>query len=525
MKTKNVGWMKSIAGLVAGLMGGFNVCPGIEAAPAAPGLTNAAVANPGAIQVLELPIEECLKSALENNRRRPASRFAIAMAEAQHRQALAGYWPQVQARGAYQRMDEAPNFLFPATSIYVPPQALALPGGAATVTIPAGLFGNPVPLQLPIAYGDQSINIPAQQFQVPAQDVKLMDPNSFITSLNATWLLYDGGMRKGYREQAKGGLEMARQEARRADLEITDSVKRLYYGAVLARQVHQIGKDTLARMEATLNLTETMYKEGSGTVKKTDYLDNKVMVETLRSALALLEKNEEMAQGALANTMGLPWNHSVKPSAQEMPFTPYAENLDHLVSAAYQFSPDWARVDAGIRAAEGAVRTARSGHYPKVALTGELHRWWNDYDAGLSTSRNKEGWMVGVGMEIPIFDGFLARRKVEESRARVDKIKEERILLKDGIGLQIKDVFLSLNAAQKSYQATLDAMKSAQENRELNTRAYQNELVETEKVIRAQLVEALMSAQHYKTRYDHLALQSRLTLLVGTEVMKQLETK
>jgi hypothetical protein len=58
----------------------------------------------------------------------------------------------------------------------------------------------------------------------------------------------------------------------------------------------------------------------------------------------------------------------------------------------------------------------------------------------------------------------------------------------------------------------------------LNIRAYQNELVETEKVIRAQLVEALMCAQHYKSRYDHLALLSQLSLVVGTEVEKQLDT-
>jgi outer membrane protein len=66
-------------------------------------------------------------------------------------------------------------------------------------------------------------------------------------------------------------------------------------------------------------------------------------------------------------------------------------------------------------------------------------------------------------------------------------------------------------------------MKSATENRELNIRAYQNELVDTEKVIRAQLIEALMSAQHYKTRYDHVALQSQMNLVVGTDILKQIE--
>jgi outer membrane protein TolC len=350
-----------------------------------------------------------------------------------------------------------------------------------------------------------------------------MDPDVFMTSAHATWLLYDGGMRKGYREQSKGWLDMMRQEERRTDLEITDSVKRFYYGAVLARQLRQVGQDTLARMEATLNLTETMYKEGSGKVKKTDFLDNKVMVETLRATLALLEKNEEMARAALANTMGLSWDESVRPAAAEIPFTAYPGDLERLVGSSYQFSPDWGKLEAGLRAAEGAVRTAKSGHHPKLALTGELHKWWNDYNAGMATDENKEGWSVGAGVEIPIFDGFLTTHRIGEANARVSKLKEEKFLLKEGLGLQIKDIFLSINAAQKSHQATFDAMKSATETRELNIRAYQNELVDTEKVIRAQLIEALMSAQHYKTRYDHVALQSQMNLVVGTEILKQIE--
>jgi outer membrane protein len=32
-----------------------------------------------------------------------------------------------------------------------------------------------------------------------------------------------------------------------------------------------------------------------------------------------------------------------------------------------------------------------------------------------------------------------------------------------------------------------------------------------------------MTAQHYKTLYDHVALQSQLDLVVGTEVLKQMQ--
>ena len=460
-----------------------------------------------------MTLEQCLAAALQNNHRRPASRFAVGMAEAQHRQALAAYWPQVTLRSAVERMDERPNFIFPSRPIPVPAQNITIPfGGSLPITIPG--IGT-IPLS--------SFQIPEQSITVPAQEVILHDRDSAYATLGATWLLYDGGMRKGYREQGKGLVDLRKEEARRTDLEIADSVKRYYYASVLAAQVHQVGKDTLARMEATLNLTETMYKEGSGQVKKTDWLENKVMVESLRSMVALLEKNEAMAQAALANTMGLTWDAVVKPADKEMPYTPYAENLDSLVGTAYRFSPDWARLEAGLRAAEGAVRTAKSGHFPKMALTGGLHKWWNDSEGGMATEVNREGWTVGVGIEIPIFDGFLARNRVAETRAQLAKIKEEKFLLKEGIALQIKDAFLSLSTAQKAHAASLEAMKAAVENRDLNTRAYQNDLVETEKVIRAQLMEAIMSATHYKARYDHIALQSQITLLVGTEVIKRME--
>ena len=58
---------------------------------------------------------------MEKNHTRPASRFAVAMAEAQHRQALSGYWPQVAAKAGWIHLNEAPNFIFPAAPcIYRP---------------------------------------------------------------------------------------------------------------------------------------------------------------------------------------------------------------------------------------------------------------------------------------------------------------------------------------------------------------------------------------------------------------------
>jgi outer membrane protein TolC len=465
---------------------------------------------------------------MEKNHQRPASRFAVAMAEAQHRQALAGYWPQITAKGGLTRLDEGPNFIFPSSTMYIPAQTTSVPGGSTSVTIPANAFGPgfpPVTVQMPVSFPGQSVTTTAQMFPIPEQNIKLANPQNYEAAGNLTWLLFDGGMRKGYREQSQGAVLAAKAEQRRTDLEITDSVVRLYYGALLARQLRQVGDDTLARMEVTLELTDSMYQNGAGKVNKTDYLDNVVMVETIRSTVAELAKNQAAAEAALAYTMGLPWNATVRPSAEELPYRPFAGNLDELVSTAYEFNPDWAKLEAGLKALDGAVTTARSGYYPKIAVTGELHRWWNSYTAGMATAVNKAGWSIGVGAEIPIFDGFLTRNKVAEALAQVSKLKEQKLLLREGIGLQLREAFLSLDAASKTYQATDKAMAAARENRDLTSRAYQSELVETEKVIRAQLFEALMTAQHYKARYDLVAIESQISLVVGKEIAGRVTSK
>ena len=107
-------------------------------------------------------------------------------------------------------------------------------------------------------------------------------------------------------------------------------------------------------MEVTLQLTESLYKGSSGKVTKADYLDNQVMVETIRSLVAQVEKNEIMAQAALANTMGLAWNASVRPADAEIPIASLTGTLEDLAGLSYQFSPDWKKLEAGIRAAAEA---------------------------------------------------------------------------------------------------------------------------------------------------------------------------
>ncbi len=445
-----------------------------------------------------LTLQQCIDLALEKNQYRSVSRYSIEIAEAQHQQALSGYWPQIGIKAQYSMMDQDPNFIFPAQNINMPQ------GTALVVQTPLGQF-------------------PTSSLTVPEQNVKLMDRKNFVGSLNATLPLYTGGQVSALVRQAKQGMKAAKEEARRTDLQIVYDTTRYYYGAVLASELLQIGRDALSRMEVTLELTENLYTKGSGKVKKTDYLRNKTVVEWLRSAVTSLAANEQLARAALTNSMGMDWQNPVEP-ATGLPFVPAKAGLNYLVSGAYSFNPDWARLEAALAAADAKIDEANSGHLPKIGLFGSLTRIENSYDKGIVTPDNRNSWSIGIGMEIPLFNGLRTVAEIREANARLNKLKQQQMLLKDGIALQVKHIFIQLMSTQQQKISSEAASLSSEENRALNERAYQEELVETKDVIEAQMIESLMKAQYRKTLYDHLESRANLDFIVGKQVEEMMVT-
>jgi outer membrane protein TolC len=127
--------------------------------------------------------------------------------------------------------------------------------------------------------------------------------------------------------------------------------------------------------------------------------------------------------------------------------------------------------------------------------------------------------VVGIGMEIPVFDGYLTRHRIREARIRVEKLESQKVLLRQGLALQVKAFFIELLNAQNQ-EAAAAALDAATDNLRLNERAYQNELVEIQDLIEAQLLAAFSEAVYHKIRYDHLVSKPQLELVIGTEIKR-----
>lgn len=435
-----------------------------------------------------LTVSRCIEIALEQNQRRKISKLAVDTAEYQYKQALSSLWPRINFEASYNRFDEDLNFIFPENTY------------AYRVDIPG----------LPPIGG---------QTTVPEQDVTLMDRDSVLSSLNFEYPLFTGGLRSGAIKAAEFNIEAAKQIERRTDLKLIHDVQRMYYGAVLASRLAELGEETLVRLETTAELTERLYENGSGTVTKLDYLRSRVVLESARSIVELLTSNVDLARAALGNTMGLNWESSFDLAETTIPYLETEVDIKQFVAGAYLFNPDWKQLAAGLDAAQALVKKEKAGYWPKIAINGRLWSWQNDLDGeGLATPENQEGWSVGIGLQLPLFTGFMTTNKVREAKARLKKLEAEKIMLREGLALQVKHGVIRVNRSQKILDASSRAAGHAQEHRQLAVRAYMNELIPTREVIESQIFEALTQAKLEMARFEHAQARFDVDFIIGKEV-------
>jgi len=464
-------------------------------------------------------LSECIEQALKANRTRAVSQAAERIAEAQLQQALSARWPEASLEITGMRRDQDANFIFPSNTFSLGAMAQPLAEAvAATQLAKAGVTPTSVGIDVynaQLSAATQQALAQFQGFTIPTQNIKLFDRDTLTSTVNVHVPLYTGGKINAFIKQGRAGVEVARVETRRNDLQIVQDTRHYYYGAVLSRKLLAIGEEGLERLQVMTELTEKLYQNGSGRVKRTDYLRSKVFVASLRSLVETLRAHEEIARTALANTMGLPWSASVSPADQEIPLMAYGAPLEELVAKAQNLNPQALQIGYGLSAAEAEVDKARAGHLPVVVLFGTADRFDNAYHEGLITSQNRNSWTLGLRVQVPIFSGFRVQHEIREAQARREKLGLERQLLLEGLGVQVKDAFLQIARSSQQVRSTGEALAAATENRELHEKAYREELVDTKDVIEAQLAELFIRSQHQKALYDAQFHQGHLDNLLG----------
>ncbi|MDD2881367.1 MAG: TolC family protein [Rhodoferax sp.] len=474
-------------------------------------------ASASAVERLDqLTLEQATKLALQNHRALRVSQASLDMAVAQYQQAMAAFRPHVNLEAGFQRADQDRTFTF-AGAIQTPAMDISSALGGVLGPVIAGL-PPATQQQFGMAFAQGGATIPGQTIPMNVE-VKMFDRDVTKAAVNLSYPIYTGGKKEAVTAMAQKGVELARQDSRKTELEVVRDVTKYYHGAQFAQQMAQLASDTLARFQVLDELTGQLYQNASLKVKKTDFLRSKTTTALVRSTVQEANYGSTLTRDALANAMGLPPNSQLS-LAPALAAPGFDGQLESLISDAMTFNPDKQRLELAIEVMQHKIADAKSAYLPMVGLDASIYQVWNGYKSGLFNDANRTGWTIGVGLKWSLFDGGLTRANVNEALAGKAKLEAQRGLLDEGLALQIKDDVMRIQRSLTQVDDSAKAQGFAEENRKLNVRAYQEEMVETKDVIEAQLLESFATASLYRAHHDLRDALTDLDFQVGKAAQK-----
>ncbi|MDA8170837.1 MAG: TolC family protein [Nitrospiraceae bacterium] len=358
-----------------------------------------------------LTLQECIRIALRTNPQAAAAGNTFIAAQSRIGQAKSGYYPQVDWQTDYTHFSST----------------------AGGLTFGQGAFTRTTTSQ-----------------------------NNFQTGPSLTQNIYDFGKTKSQVGIATYNSAASGQDFENVNLGIVLGVKTAYYGVLQAGKSLEAARKVVKQAQEHLVQAQGFFQVG--TKPKIDVTNAEVTLSNAQLALIQAQNAVQIAWQNLNNAMGIP-NAPEYRIEDTLAYEPYPITFEEALKRAYSDRPDLKAAIARVKSSEQSMRLAHTGYYP--AISGSAGYTWNGDSLPLD-----HGWNVGATLTIPIFNGFLTRKQVDEANANLNVSRASEETLRQQIYLQNRQAFLNLKQSESSIATAATGLKQAQENLDLANGRY-----------------------------------------------------
>ena len=398
-------------------------------------------------------IEEAIHSAIKNNPAVKIEKSKVREAEAKRVQAHSTFLPQANVLSKYFYTNNLPG-MYPLAGISVP----VLNNGTPT--------------------GDNIVMHPMAPYANRNRDVMTFD-------LNVVYPLYAGNKRINAVESTKKLKEAYGKNVKETEASLTLKVKTAFYNNLFLNEVIKVYQEALGQLNAHLALAKRAYNEGVRS--EFDVLNFQSKIEGFNSTIIELEGKKQVAKTALKNLMALPKSDTVvcrgsiagalQTLQQAVPV-----NMDQIQegNGKMQYLKVMREV---LDKKEKIVSAAR---LPTLFAFGNYHvHHGMDFPPFDKTWRN--GYAVGIGLKINLFDGNMSKGKVQEVQANKERIDGYQ----EGLALQLRYQYEksleNIKALQAQKRAHETHIKVAQKAYHIAEVGYENGVITNIELNDAQL--------------------------------------
>src|SRR6478752_1725688 len=285
--------------------------------------------------------------------------------------------------------------------------------------------------------------------------------------LNAKWLLIDFGERNAIRAAAREKLMMANVGFNGTHQKIVFDVTDRFYQLGTARQKVMVTHSALDAAKTVEEAAQARFDTGLAT--KPELLQAQQQSAQSNFDLQASLGAESDARVALIESIGLLPTVSLKvadlPEKNRLN-AQTEDSVGDLITKALAQRPDLVAKLANVRSKEYEIRKIRAEYYPKVTL--DTHLTETDLQVSVSKSDYFGGTRPTFGafltMNVPIFDGFARRHKLDMADADLHQAEDELAGARDSAARDVWKAYTGYRTALKKQDAAeklLTASKSA----------------------------------------------------------------
>lgn len=413
---------------------------------------------------LTLTMDEAINLALEKNSELKIAKMEVDKSEQKLREARSGLFPKLDLSGQYQRYINKPV-------IFLPP-------------------GSPFGPTLEI--GSDNSYTAAAQLSLPLFALPL----------------YEGiGL-------ASDALAIAEQNYLSVKNKIVGDVKKSFLAVILTRETKDVMQQSLKNAED--NFENIKRLNAAGTLSDYDVLRAEVQVENLKPVVLQMENNYKLSLEALKVTIGLDANQNID-VVGDMQFD---ENYklpteQEIIEELLQNNPQLAILEKQVQLNDRNVSLEQAAYFPSLAGFGNYQYQTQANDFKFSDYRWVKTFVLGLQLQVPIFNGFKTQSRVSQAEIGLNQAVEQKRNLTEAIKTQALSILYRVQQALIRIQGQNKTVRTAQEGYEIAKRRLENNVGTQLEVNDAELALRQAKLNRLQAIYDFKVAEADLETVLG----------
>jgi outer membrane protein TolC len=336
--------------------------------------------------------------------------------------------------------------------------------------------------------------------------------------LNAKWLLIDFGERNAIRASAREKLMMANVGFNGTHQKIVFDVTDRFYQLGTARQKVMVTQSALDAAKTVEQAAQARFDNGLAT--KPELLQAQQQSAQSNFDLQASLGAESDARVALIESIGL--LPTVLLKVADLPDKTHLnaqteDSVGELITKALAQRPDLVAKLANARSKEYEIRSIRAEYYPKVTL--DTHFSETDLQVSVAKSDYFGGTRPTFGafltMNVPIFDGFARRHKLDMAEADLHQAENELAGARDSAAREVWKAYTDYRTALKKQEAAEKLLTASQSAFDAVLESYKQGLSTYPEVVSTERNLTSALATSHDTQSAIYTTQAALALSVG----------